>query len=116
MKKLLQTLSDIVGDNGLLTGDDVSARPLNWMGQGNRQALAIVRPSSTQEVSDIMKACNKVGQSVVTLGGMTGLVARAIRSSKHLTLTVWLKKGFALPIAIRTIRCAWLRVPAGLPG
>lgn len=74
MEKLLQTLGDIVGDNGLLTGDDVSARPLNWMGQGNRQALAIVRPTSTQEVSDIMKACNAVGQSVITLGGMTGLV------------------------------------------
>ncbi len=74
MEKLLQTLRDIVGDNGLLTGDDVSARPLNWLGQGNRQALAIVRPSSTQEVSQIMKACNAARQCVVTLGGMTGLV------------------------------------------
>jgi len=74
MEKLIQTLRDVVGDNGILVGDDVSARPLNWMGLGNRQALAIVRPASTQEVSKVLKACNAARQSVIALGGLTGMV------------------------------------------
>jgi FAD/FMN-containing dehydrogenase len=82
MEKLLQTIKNIVGDNGLLTGDDVTARPLNWMGLGNRQALAIVRPASTQEVSDVMKTCNTAGQSLIALGGLSGLVG-ATDSTPH---------------------------------
>jgi len=88
MEKLLQTLKVIVGDNGLLTGDDVSARPLNWMGQGNRQALAIVRPTSTQEVSEVLKACNEAGQSIIALGGLTGLVHGTDSTSGDILLSL----------------------------
>ena len=88
MEKLLQTLKAIVGDNGLLTGDDVSAHPLDWLGQGNRQALAIVRPTSTQEVSKVLKACNAAGQSIIALGGLTGLVHGTDSTSSDILLSL----------------------------
>ena len=74
MSALLNAIEDIVGANGLLVGADVSARPLDWMGHGNREALAIVRPTNTGQVSDVMKLCFAAEQNVVTLGGLTGLV------------------------------------------
>ncbi|RLQ22272.1 FAD-binding protein [Seongchinamella sediminis] len=72
--KLLAQLRDIVGDKGLLTGDDVSSRPNRSWGQGSCPARAIVRPASTEEVSQVLRLCNDAGQSLVPWGGLTGLV------------------------------------------
>lgn len=74
MSALLDTIQNIVGRGGLLLGEDVTARPLDWMGHGNREALAIVRPTSTEQVAEVLKACHAVSQNVIALGGLTGLV------------------------------------------
>ena len=74
MSTLLERIETIVGAGGLITGDDVSSRPLNWLGHGNREALAILRPKSTREVSAVLAACNDSGQTIVPIGGLTGLV------------------------------------------
>ena len=42
----IQRLADIVGADGLLTGDDVRARPVSWADHSPCQALAIVRPAA----------------------------------------------------------------------
>ncbi len=72
--RILEKIEKITDNGGLLTGDDVKARPINWMGFGERQAKAIVRPKSTHELSKIMQLCNEAGQAVVPLGGLSGLV------------------------------------------
>ena len=72
--QLLESLSTIVGERGLLTGDDVSNRPNHSWGQGSCPARAIVRPASTEELSAVMKLCQQEGQTVVPWGGLTGLV------------------------------------------
>ncbi len=72
--EILSAIKTIVGPQGLLTGADVTSRPLNWLGAGKREARAIVRPQTTQHVSDVMKICHKAGVKVVPLGGLTGLV------------------------------------------
>jgi FAD/FMN-containing dehydrogenase len=74
MTLLLDQIAAIVGPQGLLTGDDVSQRAADWMGQSTVQACAIVRPASTAELSAVMKLCHAAGQVVVPAGGMTGLV------------------------------------------
>jgi FAD/FMN-containing dehydrogenase len=72
--ELIESVKNIVGPKGLLTGDDVSARPnLSW-GQGSCPAKAIVRPASTEELSKVMRLCHERGQTVVPGGGLTGLV------------------------------------------
>ena len=88
MSTLLGAIKDIVGDNGLLIGDDVSARPLDWMGHGQRQALAIVRPVNTEQVSQIMKLCHAAGQSVIALGGLTGLVQGTTSTQSDIVLSL----------------------------
>ncbi len=70
----LAALKKIVGDTGVLVDDDVSARPAGWMDQSPCQAMAIVRPATTGETSRVLALCSDAGQSVVPVGGNTGLV------------------------------------------
>ena len=72
--ELVEALQAIVGERGLLTGDDVAARPNHSWGQGSSPALAIVRPASTEEVAEVLRLCNEQGRAVVPQGGLTGLV------------------------------------------
>ncbi len=88
MSALLNAIKDIVGDSGLLLGDDVSARPLDWMGQGQRRAMAIVRPENTEQVSQVMKLCHAAGQSVIALGGLTGLVQGTTSTQDDIVLSL----------------------------
>ncbi|MBL8642955.1 MAG: FAD-binding oxidoreductase, partial [Rhodospirillaceae bacterium] len=59
-----------------LTGADIGERYLNTRGHGMAgNPLCVVRPTSTAQVSAIMKACHAAGQAIIAQGGMTGLVA-----------------------------------------
>jgi len=74
MSPLIEKIREIVGDAGLVTGKEVTERSTNWLGLGNRQALALVRPASTNELSEVMKLCHGAAQPVVPIGGLSGLV------------------------------------------
>ena len=74
MTELLDRIAAIVGPKGLLTGDDVSQRAADWLGLATCQAMAVVRPASTGELSQVMALCHAAGQGVVPAGGLTGLV------------------------------------------
>jgi len=67
-------LREIVGDGDVLTGRDASDRTTVWETHQPCNAKAIVRPSSTEQVAAIMRACFELGQSVVPYGGLTNLV------------------------------------------
>jgi FAD/FMN-containing dehydrogenase len=71
---IVQSIVDIVGPKGVLTGDDVTSRPNFSWGAGSCPAQAIVRPASTEELSRIMALCHEHGQTVIPWGGLTGLV------------------------------------------
>ena len=72
--ELLARIRAIVGDNGVLTGEDASSRPADWTGMTTCAASAVIRPRSTQELSAVMALCHDTRQSVVPAGGLTGLV------------------------------------------
>ncbi len=74
MHTLLDTLRRIVGAPHVLTDGDLSAWELDWRKRSRGKALAVVRPGSTQEVADVVKACTATGVSIVPQGGNTGLV------------------------------------------
>lgn len=74
MNDLLRQIAAIVGPQGLITGADVQERAADFMGFTRCMAKAIVRPASTQELSEVMKLCHAAGQTVVAAGGNTGLV------------------------------------------
>ncbi len=71
---LLDRIRDIVGENGVLTGEDASSRPADWTGMTKCGAHAVVRPRSTEELAALMALCHAAKQPVVPAGGLTGLV------------------------------------------
>ena len=88
MNPVIETIRDIVGPQGVLTGEDVSSRSDSWPPMGGCQALAIIRPGTTEEVSEVLKLCHQHEQAVVTHGGMTGLVGGAKASPDELALSL----------------------------
>ena len=73
MNSLLGKLTTIVGDAGIISGDALAGRSAGVWSDSELQALALVRPKTTEEVSAVLKLCNQAGQVVVPAGGMTGL-------------------------------------------
>jgi FAD/FMN-containing dehydrogenase len=71
---IVESIGEIVGQKGLLLGDDVHSRPNYSWGMGNCPAKAIVRPASTEELSQVMALCHQHSQTVVPWGGLSGLV------------------------------------------
>ncbi len=70
---LLDEIAAVVGAAGLLTGSALAGRSAGiWSGEALR-AKALVRPCSTAEVAAVMRLCHAAGQSVIPVGGMTGL-------------------------------------------
>jgi FAD/FMN-containing dehydrogenase len=88
MNALIESICDIVGPHGVLTGEDVSSRSDSWPPRGGCQAMAIVRPGSTEDVSEVLKLCHQQGQAVVTHGGMTGLVGGAKAGPGEIALSL----------------------------
>lgn len=74
MKIFISEAKNIVGENGILVGDDVRNRASTYWNQQPMQAAAILRPASVVEVSACLRLCFEKGLSVVPIGGNTGLV------------------------------------------
>ena len=88
MNQLIEHIRGIVGPGGILTGDDVRSRSDGWPPVGGCQAQAIARPATTAEVSAVLRLCHEAGQSVVTHGGLTGLVGGARTGAGDLVLSL----------------------------
>ena len=54
---LLARLRSIVGATNVLTEGDLSAWEMDWRKRERGKALAVVRPASTDEVAQVVKAC-----------------------------------------------------------
>jgi len=87
MPDILETLAQIVGATEVLTGDDRFVRNTEWETHQPCRARAIVRPSSTQQVSEIMRACHDCGQTVVPYGGLTNLVQGCVTTPADIALS-----------------------------
>lgn len=88
MNNLVEEIQEIVGSKGLLLGVDVSARPVSWPPAEGCQAKAIVRPANTEELAAVMRLCHQTGQTVVTHGGLTGLVGGAIAAPEDIVVSL----------------------------
>ncbi len=73
MSTLVDQLTEVVGDAGILTGKALAGRSAGIWSDKDLKALALVRPKSTEEISAVLRICNQAKQSVVPVGGMTGL-------------------------------------------
>jgi FAD/FMN-containing dehydrogenase len=78
MNPLIEQLKSIVGAAQVLTEGDLTAWEQEWRKRARGKALAVVRPGSTAEVAQVVKACAAAGTSIVPQGGNTGLVVGSI--------------------------------------
>ncbi len=85
--QLLQQLTSIAGEAGILQGDAVSARSAGIWSDAALQALALVRPSSVDEVSRVLRCCHDARQSVIPAGGMTGLAGGHDSGARDIVLS-----------------------------
>lgn len=75
---LLGRLSEILGAGHVITDPPEQQKYLrDWRGLRTGKALAVVLPSTTQEVAAIAGACAAAGTPIVPQGGNTGQVAGA---------------------------------------
>jgi FAD/FMN-containing dehydrogenase len=76
---LLASLRSDVGVEHVLTDPDVTAGfSVDWTGRFRGQALAVVRPGTTEEVAAVVRAGADAGVAIVPQGGNTGLVGGSV--------------------------------------
>ena len=74
---LLNTLASIVGPGHVLTGADCAKWAKDWTGKHTSEPLAVVRPATTAEVSQVLAAANAEAAAIVPVSGNTGLAGGA---------------------------------------
>lgn len=85
---LIEGLRAIVGDRGLILGEDAAQRSCDPFRNVPPAGGIIVRPASTQEVSQVMAYCHQRGQRVVTHGGRTGVAGGAYADEDQIVLSL----------------------------
>ncbi len=76
--EFLKALSAIVGSESLLTGAAAKSYCEDWRGRYSGDALAVVFPSNTGEVSEVVKLCAAQKIAIVPQGGNTSLCGASV--------------------------------------
>lgn len=87
-RPIVAALRDAVGPGGLLLGGDVTGRGAGIWRSDTIQAEVLVRPKTTAEVSAVLQICHAHDQTVVTHGGLTGLVESALTTPADVVLSM----------------------------
>ncbi len=88
MDTTIDKLVAIVGEANVLSGDELSSRPINSLDASPLDAALLVRPSTTEEVSAVLKVCFDANLPVVTQGGLTGLCGGDNTSRRDVILSM----------------------------
>ncbi len=86
--ELIDGLRAIVGERGLLTGEEVAMRSCDPFRDIPPGGGVIVRPASSDEVSRVMRLCHRQGCRVVPHGGRTGVAGGAIAGEEELVISL----------------------------
>ena len=62
---LIDKLRALLGDANVLTEGDLGAWEQDWRKRSRGKALAVVRPGSTQQVAEVVKACAAAGRRLM---------------------------------------------------
>jgi FAD/FMN-containing dehydrogenase len=85
---VVEELAAIVGNDRVVTGGSIGERVTSFWNNAPMQAKVIVYPQTTEEVSDVLRCCNRRGQSVITQGGLTNCVAAAEPAEDDVVLSL----------------------------
>ncbi|MDX8347431.1 FAD-binding oxidoreductase [Cognatiyoonia sp. IB215446] len=75
---VLGQLRDVIGDENVLTDGDAAPYGRDWTGAYTSTPLAVLRPRTTQDVSEILKIAHATGTPVVPVSGRTGLTGATL--------------------------------------
>lgn len=75
---LLVDLTAALGPSHVITGPDLERYRRDWTTHYTANPMAVVRPGSTAEVSEVMRIAARHGVAVVPVSGRTGLVGGAM--------------------------------------
>ncbi|MFH6787000.1 MULTISPECIES: FAD-binding oxidoreductase [Methylobacterium] len=78
--------------NVILPVDDQEPYTVDWRGRYRGDALAVVRPGSTQEVAEVVRLLVAAGVAILPQGGNTGLCGAAIPSGGRPSVIVRLDR------------------------
>lgn len=78
----------VVGDRNVLVGDDTDSNVVDWTGRYVGSTPAVVRPSSTHEVAEIIRICRRHAVAVVPQGGNTGMVGGSVPLNGEVVLSL----------------------------
>jgi FAD/FMN-containing dehydrogenase len=82
----LDQLRATVGASHVLTEHTLTGSyESDWTGRFKGPCLAVVRPRSTAEVSEVLRCCRDAGIAVIPQGGNTGLVGGSVPRAPSLT-------------------------------
>ena len=70
------------------TQEELDSFNNDWMGRYHGRSTTVLKPRSTQEVSEIMKWCNERRIGVVPQGGNTGLVGGSVPMDNEVILSL----------------------------
>ena len=87
-KDIIVELRDIVGAKDVLVDEQVSSRMIHVWYNEPIEAMCIVRPKNTEQVSKILSLCNERTQKIVPHGGLTGLVQGCNVGMKDVVLSL----------------------------
>jgi FAD/FMN-containing dehydrogenase len=78
MRALVERLREIVGSTGLITApQEIAPYASDWRKRYVGRPAAVVRPASTAEVAEVVRACADSRTAIVPQGGNTGLCGAA---------------------------------------
>lgn len=87
--KFVHQLEGIVGPTHVLTDPAVmEGYVTDWTGRWRGEASAVIRPGSTDEVAEVVRACGAAGVPVVPQGGDTGLVGGSVPAGGEVVLSL----------------------------
>ena len=89
MNNLIASLVELLDPSTVLTGADISEKyHADWSGADPCQPLALLKPKTTQQLSEIMALCHQHDQPVVIQGGLTGLAGGATPQSGEIAISL----------------------------
>lgn len=85
----IRQLQSIVGANAVILDQDLLEGYSNdWSAITAQIPLALIKPSSSKQVSQVMKYCNEQGIKIVIQGGRTGLCGGATPKANEVALSL----------------------------
>jgi FAD/FMN-containing dehydrogenase len=89
MAELVDRLIQTFGKSCVLTHEEASLRiASNWQQSGSLNCLALLLPTTTEEVSKMLQLCHEFNQAVVPHGGLTNVVGAAETRPTEIALSL----------------------------